>query len=556
MKLVIVGGVAGGASAAARARRLSEDAEIVVLERGPDVSFANCGLPYYVGGEIAPRDKLLVTTPQRLRERFRLDVRTRSSVEAIDRQGKKVRVKELDTGREYEETYDALILAPGAAPLRPPIPGIESPHVLTLRNLGDVDRIKSHVDAGAKRVVVVGAGFIGLELAENFVKRGVETTVVELQTQVLPPLDPEMTVPIVEALTSRGVRVILDDSADAFAPADDGVSVTLKSGGVLAADLVILGVGVRPENGLAVAAGLEVGPRGGIRVSDSMQTSDPAIWAVGDAVEIRDVVTGAAAQVPLAGPANRQGRIAAAAILRNAARTPNRYRGTQGTAIVGVFDRVAAITGASEKVLARAATPYRKVYVHPADHAGYYPGAEQMSLKLLFAPDTGRVLGAQAVGGKGVDKRIDVIAVAIQAGMTVFDLEEMELCYAPQFGSAKDPVNMAGFVAAGLVRGDHPQADMTTALDGPPDDGTILLDVRTPQEFSEGHLPRAQNIPLDDLRNRLAELPRDRRILAYCQVGMRGYIATRILLQKGFDVANLGGGYKTSLLLRAARPQG
>ena len=556
MKLVIVGGVAGGASAAARARRLSEDAEIVVLERGPDVSFANCGLPYYVGGEIAPRDKLLVTTPQRLRERFRLDVRTRSSVEAIDRQGKKVRVKELDTGREYEETYDALILAPGAAPLRPPIPGIESPHVLTLRNLGDVDRIKSHVDAGAKRVVVVGAGFIGLELAENFVKRGVETTVVELQTQVLPPLDPEMTVPIVEALTSRGVRVILDDSADAFAPADDGVSVTLKSGGVLAADLVILGGGVRPENGLAVAAGLEVGPRGGIRVSDSMQTSDPAIWAVGDAVEIRDVVTGAAAQVPLAGPANRQGRIAAAAILRNAARTPNRYRGTQGTAIVGVFDRVAAITGASEKVLARAATPYRKVYVHPADHAGYYPGAEQMSLKLLFAPDTGRVLGAQAVGGKGVDKRIDVIAVAIQAGMTVFDLEEMELCYAPQFGSAKDPVNMAGFVAAGLVRGDHPQADMTTALDGPPDDGTILLDVRTPQEFSEGHLPRAQNIPLDDLRNRLAELPRDRRILAYCQVGMRGYIATRILLQKGFDVANLGGGYKTSLLLRAARPQG
>ncbi|RLS75938.1 MAG: CoA-disulfide reductase [Planctomycetota bacterium] len=556
MKLVIVGGVAGGASAAARARRLSEDAEIVVLERGPDVSFANCGLPYYVGGEIAPRDKLLVTTPQRLRERFRLDVRTRSSVEAIDRQGKKVRVKELDTGREYEETYDALILAPGAAPLRPPIPGIESPHVLTLRNLGDVDRIKSHVDAGAKRVVVVGAGFIGLELAENFVKRGVETTVVELQTQVLPPLDPEMTVPIVEALTSRGVRVILDDSADAFAPADDGVSVTLKSGGVLAADLVILGVGVRPENGLAVAAGLEVGPRGGIRVSDTMQTSDPAIWAVGDAVEIRDVVTGAAAQVPLAGPANRQGRIAAAAILRNAARTPNRYRGTQGTAIVGVFDRVAAITGASEKVLARAATPYRKVYVHPADHAGYYPGAEQMSLKLLFAPDTGRVLGVQAVGGKGVDKRIDVIAVAIQAGMTVFDLEEMELCYAPQFGSAKDPVNMAGFVAAGLVRGDHPQADMTTALDGPPDDGTILLDVRTPQEFSEGHLPRAQNIPLDDLRNRLAELPRDRRILAYCQVGMRGYIATRILLQKGFDVANLGGGYKTSLLLRAARPQG
>jgi len=556
MKLVIVGGVAGGASAAARARRLSEDAEIVVCERGPDVSFANCGLPYYVGGEIAPRDKLLVATPKLLRERFRLDVRTRSSVEAIDRVAKKVRIRELDTGREYEEAYDALLLAPGAAPLRPPIPGVESPQVLTLRNLGDVDRIKGRVDEGAKRVVVVGAGFIGLELAENFVKRGVQTTVVELQAQVLPPLDPEMTVPIVDALRSRGVAVMLGDSAEAFEAADGGVRVKLKSGGTLAADLVILGVGVRPENQLAVDAGLEVGPRGGIRVSSSMRTSDPAIWAVGDAVEIRDVVTGSAAQVPLAGPANRQGRIAAEAILRPAAVRPSRYRGTQGTAIVGVFDRVAAITGASEKVLVRAAIPHRKVYVHPADHAGYYPGAEAMALKLLFAPDTGKILGAQAVGGNGVDKRIDVLAVAIQAGMTVFDLEEMELCYAPQFGSAKDPVNMAGFVAAGLIRGDHPQADMATALDGPPDDRTLLLDVRTPKEFAEGHLPGAVNIPVDDLRGRLGELPHDRRILAYCQVGMRGYIATRILLQKGFDVANLGGGYKTSMLLRSARGLG
>jgi NADPH-dependent 2,4-dienoyl-CoA reductase/sulfur reductase-like enzyme/rhodanese-related sulfurtransferase len=556
MKLVIVGGVAGGASAAARARRLSEDAEIVICERGPDVSFANCGLPYYVGGEIAPRDKLLVTTPKLLRERFRLDVRTRSSVEAIDRAAKKVRIRELDTGREYEEAYDALLLAPGAAPLRPPIPGVESPQVLTLRNLGDVDRIKGRVDEGAKRVVVVGAGFIGLELAENFVKRGVQTTVVELQTQVLPPLDPEMTVPIVDALRSRGVAVMLGDSAEAFEAADGGVKVKLKSGGTLAADLVILGVGVRPENQLAVDAGLEVGPRGGIRVSPSMQTSDPAIWAVGDAVEIRDVVTGSAAQVPLAGPANRQGRIAAEAILRPAAVRPSRYRGTQGTAIVGVFDRVAAITGASEKVLVRAAIPHRKVYVHPADHAGYYPGAEPLTLKLLFAPDTGKILGAQGVGGRGVDKRIDVLAVAIQAGMSVFDLEELELCYAPQFGSAKDPVNMAGFVAAGLIRGDHPQANMATALDGPPDDRTLLLDVRTPKEHAEGHLPGAVNIPVDDLRGRLGELPRDRRILAYCQVGMRGYIATRILLQKGFDVANLGGGYKTSMLLRSARGPG
>ena len=556
MKLVIVGGVAGGASAAARARRLSEDAEIVICERGPDVSFANCGLPYYVGGEIAPRDKLLVATPKLLRERFRLDVRTRSNVEAIDRAAKKVRIRELDTGREYEEAYDALLLAPGAAPLRPPIPGVESPQVLTLRNLGDVDRIKGRVDEGAKRVVVVGAGFIGLELAENFVKHGVQTTVVELQAQVLPPLDPEMTVPIVDALRSRGVAVMLGDSAEAFEAADGGVKVKLKSGGTLAADLVILGVGVRPENQLAVDAGLEVGPRGGIRVSSSMQTSDPAIWAVGDAVEIRDVVTGSAAQVPLAGPANRQGRIAAEAILRPAAVRPSRYRGTQGTAIVGVFDRVAAITGASEKVLVRAAIPHRKVYVHPADHAGYYPGAEPLTLKLLFAPDTGKILGAQGVGGRGVAKRIDVLAVAIQAGMSVFDLEELELCYAPQFGSAKDPVNMAGFVAAGLIRGDHPQADMATALDGPPDDRTLLLDVRTPKEHAEGHLPGAVNIPVDDLRGRLGELPRDRRILAYCQVGMRGYIATRILLQKGFDVANLGGGSKTSMLLRSARGPG
>jgi NADPH-dependent 2,4-dienoyl-CoA reductase/sulfur reductase-like enzyme/rhodanese-related sulfurtransferase len=552
MKLVIVGGVAGGASAAARARRLAEDAEIVVLERGPDVSFANCGLPYYVGGEIAPREKLLVTTPQRLRERFRLDVRTRSSVESIDRLAKTVRVRELDSGRDYDESYDALILAPGAAPLRPPIPGVDSPRVLTLRNLDDVDRIKACVDGGARRVVVVGAGFIGLELAENFVKRGVETTVVELQSQVLPPLDPEMTVPIVETLRTRGVTVRLGDSAAAFEAAGNGVTVQLASGGSLPADLVILGVGVRPESRLASDAGLDVGPRGGIRVDDHMRTSDPAIYAVGDAVEVRDVVTSAAVQVPLAGPANRQGRIAADAIFRGTEDRASRYRGTQGTAIVGVFERVAGITGASEKVLTRVGIAYRKVYVHPAHHAGYYPGAEPMSLKVLFDPETGRILGAQGVGGAGVDKRIDVFAVAIQAGMSVFDLEEMELSYAPQFGSAKDPVNMAGFVAAGLLRGDHPQADMALALDGPPDDRTVLLDVRTPTEFAAGHLPGAVNIPVDELRDRIGEVPRDRRILAYCQVGQRGYVATRILLQKGFDVANLGGGYKTSMLLRAA----
>ncbi|MBL8851055.1 MAG: FAD-dependent oxidoreductase, partial [Planctomycetaceae bacterium] len=419
MKLVIIGGVAGGASAAARARRLSEDAEIILFERGPDVSFANCGLPYYVGGQIADRAKLLVTTPERLRTRFNLDVRTRSSVVSIDRARRTVRVQDLATGGEYDESYDKLILSPGASPLRPPIPGIDLPGIFTLRNLTDVDRIKSQVDQGIQRVVIVGAGFIGLELAENFVQRGVQTTVVELQDQVLPPLDKEMTTPILEALRAHGVNVLLSQSATAFDNSSDGLKVTLRSGEQLAADMVILGVGVRPENALAVEAGLEVGPRGGIRVNEHLQTTDPDIYAVGDAIEVRDFVTGDPTQVPLAGPANRQGRLAADHIFGR----PAQYRGTQGTAIVGVFEKTAASTGASEKTLRRSDRRYLKVYVHPGNHAGYYPGAEAMTLKLLFDPASGKLLGAQAVGGEGVDKRIDVLAVALQAGMTVFDLE-------------------------------------------------------------------------------------------------------------------------------------
>jgi NADPH-dependent 2,4-dienoyl-CoA reductase/sulfur reductase-like enzyme/rhodanese-related sulfurtransferase len=546
MKLLIVGGVAGGASAAARSRRLSEDAHIVLFERGPDVSFANCGLPYYVGGEIAERKKLLVTTPEMLKSRFKLDVRIRSSVEAIDRTAKKIRVRDLASGREYEETYDKLILAPGAAPLRPPIPGIDLPGIFTLRNLQDVDRIKERVDKGINQTVVVGAGFIGLELVENFVKRGIATTVVELQDQVLPPFDKEMTTPIVETLLAKGVTVLLGQSADGFEEAPDGLVIRLKSGQRLPAQLVILGVGVRPENKLAVDAGLEVGPRGGIRVNDHLQTSDPNIYAVGDAIEVKDVVSGDPTQVPLAGPANRQGRIAADNIFGRAVR----YRGTQGTAIVGVFDRTAAMTGASEKALRRANRPFRKVYVHPTHHAGYYPGSEAMTLKILFHPETGKLLGAQAVGGAGVDKRIDVLAVAIQAGMTVFDLEEMELAYAPQYGSAKDPINMAGFVAGGLLRGDHPQVDVEAVLAAPAADQPFLLDVRTPQEFASGHIPGAVNIPVDDLRSRLGELPHDRKIAAYCQVGQRGYLATRILLHAGFSAVNVGGGYKTYKLFQ------
>lgn len=539
MKIVIVGGVAGGASAAARARRLSEEAEIIMVERGPDVSFANCGLPYCIGETITDRNKLLVTTPQRLHERFNLDVRVRSNVESIDRAGKSVRIRNLETGQEYEESYDKLILAPGAAPLRPPIPGIDQPGIFTLRNLQDMDRIKSQIDAGVKQAVVVGAGFIGLELVENLVRLGIETTVVELQDQVLPPLDKEMTAPLAEALTEQGVTLLTGEAAEGFESTADGLAVQLKSGRVLPAQLVALGIGVRPENGLAVAAGLDVGPRGGIRVNDQLQTSDPDIYAVGDAIEVTDFVSGNPTQIPLAGPANRQGRIAADNIFGR----PSTYRGTQGTAILGLFGKTAAMTGASEKTLQRAGRPYRTAVIHPANHAGYYPGAESMTLKLTFDPESGKVLGAQGVGGAGVDKRIDVLAVAIQAGMTVYDLEEMELAYSPQFGSAKDPVNMAGFVAAGLLRGDHPQVDAASLRELAPEKPHVLLDVRTQNEFEAGHIPGSIHIPVDELRERLGELPQDQEIIAYCKVGQRGYIATRILMQSGFAVRNLSGGY-------------
>jgi NADPH-dependent 2,4-dienoyl-CoA reductase/sulfur reductase-like enzyme/rhodanese-related sulfurtransferase len=552
MKLLIVGGVAGGASAAARARRLSEDAQIIMIERGPDVSFANCGLPYYIGGEIAERTKLRVTKPEQLRSRFNLDVRTRSSVEAIDRSAKKVRIRDLVSGREYEETYDKLILAPGAAPLRPPLPGIDLPGVFTLRNLHDTDRIRERVDQGVKQAVLLGGGFICLELAENLARRGIATTVVEKNEQILTPFDQEMTVPIGEELRAHGVTLLLGQSAESLEQTAGGLTVCVNSGKRLPAQLVVIGVGVRPENKLAVDAGLEVGPRGGIRVNEYLETNDPDIYAVGDAIEVKDFVSGDPTQVPLAGPANRQGRIAADNVFGRAVS----YRGTQGTAIVGVFARTAAMTGASEKVLRRANRAYRKVYVHPSHHAGYYPGAEPMTLKLLFDPQTGRLLGAQAVGGAGVDKRIDVLAVAIQAGMTVYDLEEMELCYAPQFGSAKDPINMAGFVAGGLLRGDHPQVDIEAVLPSPPGERAFLLDVRTPPEYAGGHIPGAVNIPVDDLRSRLSELPRDRKIAAYCQVGQRGYLATRILLQAGFSAVNVGGGYKTYELFNPKSTRG
>ncbi len=548
MKLVIVGGVAGGASAAARARRLSEDATIVLFERGPDVSFANCGLPYYLGGEIADRGKLLVVPTQRLRSRYQLDVRPRSAVESIERTTKTLRVRDLATGREYEEGYDKLILAPGAAPLLPPIPGIDLPGVFSLRNLQDTDRIKEALDRGVRQAVILGGGFIGLELAENFAGRGIAVTIVEKARQVLAPLDPEMTTPIADELRAHGVELLLDQAAAAIQSSPDGLAVRLLSGQGLNAQLVVVGVGVQPENRLAVAAGLATGARGGIVVNEHLQTSDPDIYAVGDAIEVQDFVTGQPAQIPLAGPANRQGRLAADHIFGRDVK----YRGTQGTAIVRVFQRTAAITGASEKSLRRAGLPFRKVYVHPANHVGYYPGAETMTLKLLFDPPSGRVLGAQAVGGAGVDKRIDVLAMAVQARMTVFDLEEAELAYSPQYGSAKDPVNMAGFVAAGLLRGEHPQVDLETVIGAtgnlPPRQPPLLLDVRTPQEYAAGQIPGAVNVPLDELRSRLRELPHERDIAVYCQVGQRAYLATCILKQAGFRVANIGGGFKRYLL--------
>jgi NADPH-dependent 2,4-dienoyl-CoA reductase/sulfur reductase-like enzyme/rhodanese-related sulfurtransferase len=551
MKLVIVGGVAGGAAAAARARRLSEDAEIVLFERGPDVSFANCGLPYYIGGEILDREKLLVVKPALLAKRFRLDVRTRTSVQSIDRASKRVRARNVIDGIEYDEPYDKLILAPGAAPLRPPIPGINLPAVFTLRNLEDTDRIKAFVDRGVPRAVVVGAGFIGLEMAENLVRRGVSTTVVELQDQVLPPLDREMAQPIAEVLAAHGVGLRLNESAEGFEPAEDGVAVQLKSGERLTAGVVLLGIGVRPENQLAVAAGLEVGPRGGIRVDEHMRTSDPDIYAVGDAIQVKGFVTGSSAQVPLAGPANRQGRIAADNIFGH----DSRYRGTQGTAIVRVFELTAAMTGETEKALKRTGRDYLKIYIHPNQHAGYYPGAKTISLKLLFEPGSGRILGAQAVGEEGVDKRIDVLAVAIQAGMTVFDLEEAELAYSPQYGSAKDPLNMAGFVAAAIARGEYKQI-YAEALESRRSDvsGATLLDVRTATEFKGGAIPGATHIPLDELRSRLDELPRDCPVIVYCQAGQRGYIATRLLRQAGFDAANLAGGYRTYRMAQSGNP--
>jgi len=544
-RLLVVGGVAGGASCAARARRLSEAIEIMVFERGPFVSFANCGLPYYVGDVITDERDLLVATPRLFQNRFNIEVRVRSEVTAIDREKKQIEVQDLESGESYRERYDALVLAPGASPIRPPLPGIDLPGIHTLRTIPDSRQIREWIiEKSVTRAVVVGGGFIGLEMAENLTKRGISVTLIEMMPQVMPLLDPEIAVPIQEHLTANGVTLCLGDAVSGFAlnEADGTITVSTKSGRDFPADMVLLAIGVRPEVSLAREAGLEIGSLGGLRVDERMRTSDEHIWAVGDAVEVRDFVTGEWTLIPLAGPANRQGRIAADVILGR----DSRFRGVQATAVCRAFNMTVASTGISEKTLKRLNGAGRmgrveKVYLHPGHHVGYYPGARPMTIKLIFSADDGRVLGAQAVGEEGVDKRIDVIAMAIQKGATVYDLEEAELCYAPQFGAAKDPVNIAGMIASNALRGDAPVAHWENV------GGTqaTVLDVREPGEFALGHFEGAVNIPLGTLRDRMGELPRDREVLAYCTVGQRSYYASRALRLNGFDARNISGGMTT-----------
>lgn len=533
MKTVIVGGVAGGMSAATRLRRLDESAEIVVLERSGHVSFANCGLPYYVGGVITDRNSLLLQTPASLKARFGLDVRVNSEVVGIDRAAKTVTVTNLVDASSYTESYDTLILAPGAAPFVPPIPGAE--RALTLRNIADVDAMAAAVGDGRPRTaVIMGGGFIGVELAENLVHKGFEVTIVELADQLLAPLDVEMAALVEKRLIANGVRVVTGASVTAI---DEG-TVTLSDGGTHPAALVIAAIGVRPETTLAQAAGLELGERGGILVDEQQRTSDPSIFAVGDAVVKRDVITGAQALVPLAGPANRHGRLVADVI----AGRPAAAKPVLGTAVVGVFGLIAAATGWTEKRARAAGRAIRVIHTHPANHAGYYPGAESMSLKLVVDAETDAILGAQGIGGSGVDKRIDVIATAIRGGITASELVDLELSYAPQFSSAKDPVNMLGYIAENLRDG-LTETVQWHELEAERASGVQLIDVRTPGEFAAGGIPGAINIPVDELRDRLDEVADD--VIVHCQVGLRGYLAARTLAQTGRRVRNLDGGYRT-----------
>lgn len=542
MNYLIIGGVAGGATVAARLRRMDEKANIILLERGKYVSYANCGLPYYIGDTINNREKLFVQTAKGFTDRFRIDIRTEQEVTAIRPDKKEVEIKNLSTGETYTETYDKLVLSPGAEPLRPGIEGIGSKKIFTLRNVPDTDTIKNYVNTeNPKRAIVVGGGFIGLEMAENLHDLGIQVDVVEMANQVMAPLDFSMAAIVHRQLTDKGVGLHLEDGVSRFEEKDGGVTVHLRSGKQIATDMVLLSIGVRPETKLAKDAGLAIGERGGIAVNDYMQTSDADIYALGDAVEVRHLVTGQPALIPLAGPANKQGRIVADNIVFG---NKKKYPGSIGTSIAKVFDLTVAAAGANAKLLQRNNIPYISSYTHGASHAGYYPGAVPLSIKILFAPENGKLLGAQIVGFNGVDKRIEMLAQVIQRGGTVHDLAELEHAYAPPYSSAKDPVNMAGFVAENILNKKSRIIQWRKLAELPAD--TIRIDVRTHDEYKLGTIPGFINIPVDELREHLDELPKEKPIVVTCAVGLRGYLAYRILVQNGFKhVRNLSGGYKT-----------
>lgn len=542
MNYLIIGGVAGGATVAARLRRMDEKANIILFERGKYVSYANCGLPYYIGDTINNREKLFVQTAKGFTDRFRIDIRTEQEVTAIRPDKKEVEIKNLSTGETYTETYDKLVLSPGAEPLRPGIEGIGSKKIFTLRNVPDTDTIKNYVNTeNPKRAIVVGGGFIGLEMAENLHDLGIQVDVVEMANQVMAPLDFSMAAIVHRQLTDKGVGLHLEDGVSRFEEKDGGVTVHLRSGKQIATDMVLLSIGVRPETKLAKDAGLAIGERGGITVNDYMQTSDADIYALGDAVEVRHLVTGQPALIPLAGPANKQGRIVADNIVFG---NKEKYPGSIGTSIAKVFDLTVATAGANAKLLQRNNIPYISSYTHGASHAGYYPGAVPLSIKILFAPENGKLLGAQIVGFNGVDKRIEMLAQVIQRGGTVHDLAELEHAYAPPYSSAKDPVNMAGFVAENILNKKSRIIQWRELAELPAD--TIRIDVRTHDEYKLGTIPGFINIPVDELREHLDELPKEKPIVVTCAVGLRGYLAYRILVQNGFKhVRNLSGGYKT-----------
>ncbi len=539
MKFVIIGGVAVGAGAAARARRLDENAEIVLIERGEHVSFANCGLPYYVGGDIKDRKKLLLHTPQSLYDRFRIDVRTRQELRAIDREHKRITIHDLDRDELYEESYDKLVLAQGATPVRPPIPGIDLKHVYQLRSVPDADALFERVKADeVKRAVVIGAGFIGLEMVEAFIERNIQVTLIEKADQILPPMDPEMTILATRALREAGADVILGDGIKEFRGENQAQSVLLESGKQIEGDLFLMGLGVRPDVSIALDAGLVRGATGALAVNEHLQTNDLDIYAAGDLAETTHLVTGATVWIPLAGPANKQARV----IATHATGGDARFSGVLGTSIVRFQHHVLSVTGLTEKTARRANVNYQVSYTLSGDHASYYPGAKDMLIKLLFASDTGRVLGAQIIGQQGVDKRIDVLATAIQAGMTVQDLTELDLAYAPPFSSAKDPVIIAGMAAQNILDGDIKTVQGTAFDMFAP--GVQIVDVREPHEVEQGAVPGAVNIPLNTVRDKVKDLDTSRPVVVYCRGGQRSYNAVRILQANGFDkVYNWSGGY-------------